>query len=79
MRGSNQWYTPSGKTERSRLGRAGKLFGQRNMHMIAFGSTSQAIPFEQMPVKNGNGHGRIFVETNDEANAARNIILGEAS
>ncbi len=62
------------------LEKGGDLFGCRTKHTVASGDEVCALPVAAMPMKTASGkHGRIFVGTNQEAFAARELILGDAA
>jgi len=57
------------------LEKGGDLFGQRTLHCIAYGVGIKAQPKDAFPWQNTD-HGRIFVRNYDDAELARQIILG---
>lgn len=56
------------------LEKGGNLFGQRNLHCIAFGNPSKALPFQEFPEQNSQ-HGRIFVIDHETALKAQAIVF----
>lgn len=58
------------------LEKGGALFGQRNLHRMAGGDASKALPIAAMPLKSGT-HGRILVKDEHDARAAHELITGK--
>lgn len=57
------------------LTKGGDLYGLRGLHMINFGNEARGLPAKALIAR--YEHSRIIVSSNEEAEAARAIILGE--
>lgn len=56
------------------LTKGGTLYGQRNCHMIAFGSTAKSLGADALVNKNGR-HSSIAVMTDEQAQQAQALIF----
>lgn len=60
------------------LTKGGDLYGQRTLHIDAYGDASYALPPNALPMKNTR-HSRIVAKDRADAYKARALILGEAT
>jgi len=62
------------------LTKGGELYGQRRLHVDAFGDAMLALPPSSLAVKTpGEEHSRIVARDHTDALAARKLILGESA
>lgn len=57
------------------LTKGGDLYGQRKLHLDAYGDSGLALPWDSLPLKNSS-HSRIMAKNREDAEKARGLILG---